>query len=90
MTAHSDIEALIHRADAQYRTVEKEKRAEFAGVTAMTGLTILARHIDAIVERLDGSGRTVAPAGVEQDVADLRRAVEDLARKLGKGERDPQ
>jgi hypothetical protein len=53
MTAQSDIEELIHRADAEYRTVERGKRAEFAGVTAMTGLTILARHIDTLVERLD-------------------------------------
>jgi hypothetical protein len=56
MTAQSDIEALIHRADAEYRKVEKGKRAEFAGVTAMTGLTILARHIDALAERLDRLG----------------------------------
>ena len=90
MTAQSDIEALIHRADVQYRTVEKDKRAEFAGVTAMTGLTILARHIDALVERLDGLGRTGMPGGMEQDVVDLRTAVEDLAGKLGKGGIDPQ
>ncbi len=90
MTAQSDIEALIHRADAQYRTVEKEKRADFAGVTAMTGLTILARHIDALKERLDGLSRTGGPDGIGQDVADLRRAVEDLAHKLGKGESDPR
>jgi hypothetical protein len=66
MTAQSDIESLIHRADAEYRTVEKGKRAEFAGVTAMTGLTILARHIDALVERLDrldrpGGGPDIQP-----------------------------
>jgi hypothetical protein len=53
MTAHADIDALIRKADADYRTIEKEKRADFAGVTAMAGLTILARHIDALTERLD-------------------------------------
>ncbi len=89
MTAQSDIEALIHRADAEYRTVERGKRAEFAGVTAMTGLTILARYIDALADRLDGLDRTGTPGGVEAAVADLRRAVEGLGGRLGEGGRDP-
>jgi hypothetical protein len=72
MTAQSDIEALIHRADAEYRTVERGKRAEFAGVTAMSGLTILAQHIDALVERLDrldpGHDTADAAAGPDSDM----------------------
>ena len=60
MTAHADIEALIHKADAEYRTIEREKRADFAGVTAMAGLTILARHIDALTERLEHLAGEVA------------------------------
>lgn len=65
MTAHADIEALIHKADAEYRTIEREKRADFAGVTAMAGLTILARHIDALTERLDH---------LAAEIAEVRRA----------------
>jgi hypothetical protein len=80
MTAQADIDALIHRADTEYRTVDKDKRADFAGVTAMAGLTILAKHIDGLAERIDGmdAGRDDSRSRVEEMVAGLRRDVDSL------------
>ncbi len=90
MTAQADIEALIRRADTEYKSVEKDKRADFAGVTAMAGLTILARHIDALVGRLDRDdlNRGSAQPGVESALADLRREVDDLTAEVRNGGRD--
>jgi hypothetical protein len=53
MTARADIDALIKKADLEYRTLDSQSRTDFAGFTAMGGLTILAKHIDALSARLD-------------------------------------
>jgi hypothetical protein len=89
MTAAEDIDALIHRADDEFRKVEKDKRGDFAGVTAMAGLTILARHIDALADRIDGRApdRTEGPGDVRTELADLRRRIEKVADDLERGSR---
>jgi hypothetical protein len=88
MTAAEDIDALIRRADDELRKVEKDKRGDFAGVTAMAGLTILARYIDALAARIDGTApaRTEGPADVRAELAELRRRIEKLADDLERGE----
>ena len=60
---------------------------DFAGVTAMAGLTILARHLDALEERLD---RIDPPTGEAQvdlgaQVAELRQLVEELTALVKRG-----
>jgi hypothetical protein len=87
MTAAADIDALIRRADDEIRKVEKDKRSDFAGVTAMAGLTILARHIDALAVRIDRLGPDPGdgPVDVPTELADLRRRIETLAEDLGRG-----
>ncbi len=86
-SAQDDIAALIARADAEYPTLDKGKRVDFAGVTAMAGLTILARHLDALEERLD---QIDPPTGEGQDalgsqVAELRQLVEELTSQVNRG-----
>jgi len=86
-SARVDIEALISRADAAYPTLDKSKRVDFAGVTAMAGLTILAQHLDELEERLD---RIYPPTGpgapdVESQVAELHRRVEALTAQVSRG-----
>jgi hypothetical protein len=86
-SAQDDIAALIARADTEYPTLDKGRRVDFAGVTAMAGLTILARHLDALNERLD---RIDAPTGEGQvdlgsQVAELRQLVEALTAQVNQG-----
>jgi hypothetical protein len=85
MTAAADIDALIRRADDEIRKVEKDKRGDFAGVTAMAGLTILARHIDALATRIDGlvTDPNDGPVDPKAELADLRLKIEMLAEDLG-------
>jgi hypothetical protein len=86
MTAAADIDALIRRADDEIRKVEKDKRGDFAGVTAMAGLTILARHIDALAARIDGLAPDPSdgPVDLRAELADLRLRIEMLADGLGR------
>ena len=88
MSARSDIDALIAKADVEFRTTEKSKRTDFAGVTAMAGLTILARHIDALVDRLDGieRSRTGDSSDPGADLAELRRTLGELSERVGRGD----
>jgi hypothetical protein len=86
-SARDDIAALIARADTEYPTLDKGQRVDFAGVTAMAGLTILARHLDALEERLD---RIDPPTGEGQvdlgaQVAELRQLVEELTALVKRG-----
>ncbi|HEX3980255.1 MAG TPA: hypothetical protein VHW93_03480 [Acidimicrobiales bacterium] len=87
MTAEADIDALIHRADDEIRKVEKDKRGDFAGVTAMAGLTILARYIDALAVRIDhlGPDQGDGPVDLPTELAELRRRIEKLAEDFGRG-----
>jgi enoyl reductase-like protein len=91
MTAAEDIDALIRRADDEIRRVEKDKRGDFAGVTAMAGLTILARHIDALAVKIDGpaADRTEGTVDVRTELADLRRRIEKVADDLERGGQGP-
>ena len=63
MTARTDIDALIKKADAEYSTLPKDSRTDFAGFTAMGGLTILAKHIDALSARLDALEQRLSGEG---------------------------
>ncbi len=86
-SAQDDIAALIARADTEYPTLDKGQRVDFAGVTAMAGLTILARHLDALEERL---GRVDPPRREGQvdlgpEVAELRQLVEELTALVRRG-----
>jgi hypothetical protein len=86
-SAQEDIAALIARADTEYPTLDKGRRVDFAGVTAMAGLTILARHLDALKERLD---RIDPPAGeghidLGPQVNELRQLVEELTARVDQG-----
>jgi hypothetical protein len=84
MTAAADIEALIRRADNERRNVDKDQRADFAGITAMAGLTILAKHVDALTAKIDSlaAARANGPVDVQTELADLRRRFETLATDL--------
>jgi hypothetical protein len=86
MTAAADIDALIRRADDEIRKVEKDKRGDFAGVTAMAGLTILARHLDALAARVDDlvSEPNDGPADLQAELSRLRLRIETLADDLGR------
>jgi hypothetical protein len=86
MTAAADIDALIRRADDEIRKVEKDKRGDFAGVTAMAGLTILARHIDALAARIDGlvPDPNDGPVDLRAELVSLRLKIETLADDFGR------
>jgi hypothetical protein len=81
MTAQADIDALIRKADAEFKTADKDRRKDFAGFTAMAGLTILAKHVDALAERLDRAcpDRSEYPVDVRAELAELRQKIENLS-----------
>jgi hypothetical protein len=86
-SAQDDIAALIARADTEYPTLDKGRRVDFAGVTAMAGLTILARHLDALKEQLDRIDPPTGEGHVDlgSQVAELRQLVEELTAREDQG-----
>jgi hypothetical protein len=90
MSAEDEIDSLLDRTEADYNVAgTTTKRADVLGRAAISGLFILARHIDAIPERVAGIAVEIGEDSVDvhAELADLRKQIKKLAKAVKKGRR---
>jgi hypothetical protein len=85
VSAQTEIESLIAETQQKYNvSPSANTRADLLGREAFRGLVILAKHIDAISERLEGINPNVGEGSVDfaAEFADLRKQLKKLAKPI--------
>lgn len=87
MSARAEIDALIDRTDRDTSGSSSNiKQANLVGEAAFAGLLILAKHIDALSERLDGLDPKLDKDSVDvnAELADFRGQLKKLTKAVKK------